>query len=106
MKKINQEGERTIKVSEDVQNQLHSAHYFSKKKGKTLFIFIVSKEQEIIDKKERNILSYDQLRSKKEIKEYLPKRAKLDKEYKMMNRLIQKLSKKEKRDKEEMKEVR
>ena len=28
------EGERTVEVSEEVLNQLHSAHYFSKKKGK------------------------------------------------------------------------
>ena len=25
------EGERTVEVNEDVQNQLHAAHYFSKK---------------------------------------------------------------------------
>ena len=31
-----QEGDKTIEVSEDVLNQLHSAHYFSKKKGKAL----------------------------------------------------------------------
>ena len=31
-----QEGDKTIEVSECVLNQLHSAHYFSKKKGKAL----------------------------------------------------------------------
>ena len=36
------EGERTVEVSEDVLNQLHSAHYFSKKKGKALFILSAS----------------------------------------------------------------
>ena len=29
-----EEGERTVEVSEDVLNQFHAAHYFSKKKGK------------------------------------------------------------------------
>ena len=34
----NNEGERTVEVSEDVLNQLHAAHYFSKKKGKASFM--------------------------------------------------------------------
>ena len=34
-----EEGERTVEVSEDVLNQIHAAHKFSKKKGKTLYIF-------------------------------------------------------------------
>ena len=29
------ENERMVEVSEEVLNQLHSAHYFSKKKGNT-----------------------------------------------------------------------
>ena len=36
------EGERMVEVSEEVLNQLHSAHYFSKKKGKALFMLSAS----------------------------------------------------------------
>ena len=49
----NLEGERTVEVSEDVLNQLHSAHYFSKKKDKALFMLSVSKELGAIKEKER-----------------------------------------------------
>ena len=38
------EGERTVEVSKDVLNQLHSAHNFSKKKGKAFYMFSASKE--------------------------------------------------------------
>ena len=45
------EGERTVEVSEDVLNRLHSAHYFSKKKGKALFMLSASKEIGVIKRK-------------------------------------------------------
>ena len=32
----NKEGDKTVEVSEDVLNQLHSAHYFSKKRKGTV----------------------------------------------------------------------
>ena len=47
------EGERTVEVSEDVLNQLHSAHYFSKKKGKALFMLSASKELGTIKRKRK-----------------------------------------------------
>ena len=46
-----QEGDKTVEVLEDVLNQLHSAHYFSKKKGKALFMLTASKELGIIKKR-------------------------------------------------------
>ena len=45
------EGERTVEVSEDVLNQLHDAHYFSKKKGKALFMLSASKELRVNKRK-------------------------------------------------------
>ena len=48
-----QEGDKTIEVSEDVLNQLHSAHYFPKKKGKALFMLTASKELGIIKRKRK-----------------------------------------------------
>ena len=42
-----QEGDKTIVESEEVLNQLHSAHYFSKKKGKALFMQTASKSMEL-----------------------------------------------------------
>ena len=55
------ESERTVEVSEEVLNQLHSEHYFSKKKGKGLFVFSASKELGTIKRKR-----------KKQIKEFDP----------------------------------
>ena len=51
------EGERTVEVSEDVFNQLHSAHYFSKKKGIVLFMLSTSKELEAINRKRKRLIS-------------------------------------------------
>ena len=48
-----QEGDKTIEVSEDVLNQLHLVHYFSKNKGKALFMLTASKELGIIQKKRK-----------------------------------------------------
>ena len=42
-----------VEVSEEVLNQLHSAHYFSKKKGKTLFMLSASKELGTIKRKRK-----------------------------------------------------
>ena len=36
--KCEENEDRTIEISEDVLNKLHSANYFSKKKGKALFM--------------------------------------------------------------------
>ena len=47
-------GERTVEVSEEVLNQLHSAHYFSKKKGKAFFCFLLQKNLEQSKARERN----------------------------------------------------
>ena len=77
------EGERTLEVSEDVLNQLHSAHYFSKKKGKALFMLSASKERGtikrnrkmqleslifMIKKKRKNQAQRDKRKIMKEIK--------------------------------------
>ena len=47
------EGEKTVVVSEDVLNQLHSANYFSKKKGKALFMLKASKDYTTISRKRK-----------------------------------------------------
>ena len=39
-----EEGDRTVEVSEDVKDQFHAAHYFLKKKGKALYMLSTSKE--------------------------------------------------------------
>ena len=49
----NKDGDKTIEVSEDVLNQLHSANYFSKKKGKALFMLTASKELGSIKRKRK-----------------------------------------------------
>ena len=49
----NKDGDKTIEVSKDVLNQLHSAHYFSKKKGKALFMLTASKELGSIKRKRK-----------------------------------------------------
>ena len=51
------EGESIIEVSEDILNQLYSAHHFSK--NKSLFIFSTSKELGIV-----------KIKRKKSIKEF------------------------------------
>ena len=57
------EGERTVEVSEEVLNQLHSAHYFSKKKGKALFMISASKGLGTIKRKQKKqIKEFDQLK--------------------------------------------
>ena len=64
-----QEGDKTIEVSEDVLNQLHSAHYFSKKKGKALFMLTASKELGIIKRKrKKSFKAFDPSIDKEEIK--------------------------------------
>ena len=65
----NEEGERTVEVYEDVLNQLHAAHYFSKKKGKALYMLSTSKELGMIKRKrKKSFKSFDPLNSNKEIK--------------------------------------
>ena len=70
-------GERTVEVSEDVLNQLHSAHYFSKKKGKALFMLSASKELGTIKRKrKKSIREFNPLEGEEEKKEYKSKRMK------------------------------
>ena len=67
------EGERMVEVSEEVLNQLHSAHYFSKKKGKALFMLSASKELGTIKRKrKKQINEYNSLGIEEE-KEYKSK---------------------------------
>ena len=61
-----------VEVSEEVLNQLHSAHYFSKKKGKVLFMLSASNELGTIKRKR-----------KKQINEYDPLGIEIEKEYKL-----------------------
>ena len=61
------EGERIIEISEEVHNQLHSAHYFSKKKCKALFMLSASKELDTIKRnRKKQINEYDPLRIEEE----------------------------------------
>ena len=70
----NSEGERTVEVSEDVLNQLHSAHYFSKKKEKALFMLSSSKELGTIKRKRKKSISeFDPYEGNDEKKEYKSK---------------------------------
>ena len=48
---LDNEEERTVKVSEEVLNQLHGGHYFLKKKGKALYMFLASKELGVVKRK-------------------------------------------------------
>ena len=67
---LDYEGERTVEVSEDVLKQLHGAHYFSKKKGKTLFMLSASKELGVIKRKrKRSFKAFDPLEDKEEKKD-------------------------------------
>ena len=96
------EGERTVEVSEEVLNQLHDAHYFSKKKGKALFMLSASRELGVIKRKrKRSFKSFDPLEDKEESKEYRQKRGKFREEnnVKITDWLIQKSPKKNKTDK-------
>ena len=49
------EGDRIVEVSENVLNQLQAAHYFSKKKGKALFMLKASKDLRTIKRKRKNL---------------------------------------------------
>ena len=75
------EGERTVEVSEDVLNQLHSAHYFSKKKGKALFMLSASKELRTIKgKRKKSIKGFDPFKDEEEKREFWSKRKKINEE--------------------------
>ena len=96
------EGERTVEVSEDVLNQLHAAHYFSKKKRKALFMLKASKDLGTIKRKrKKSIALFDPFNNEEEKKEHRGKRAKIDDDsnQKITDWLITKRSKKEKKDK-------
>ena len=69
------EGEKTFVVSQYVLNQLHSANYFSKKKGKAFFMLKASKEYSSISRKrKRQFATYDL--DNEEEEKHLPKRRK------------------------------
>ena len=64
-----QEGDKTIEVTEDVLNQLHSAQFFSKKKGKALFMLTTSKKLGIKKKKrKKSFKAFDPSIDKEETK--------------------------------------
>ena len=61
---------KTVEVSEDVLNQLHSSHYFFKKKGKALFMLSVSKELGTIKRKRKKLIKeFDSYKDGEEKKE-------------------------------------
>ena len=45
--------DKTIEVTEDVLNQLHGANYFSKKKGKALFMLKAGKKYGVVQRKRK-----------------------------------------------------
>ena len=96
------EGERTVEVSEDVLNQLHGAHYFSKKKGKALFMLSASKELGVVKReRKRSFKAFDPLEDKEEKKNQRQKRGKFmedNSNNKITDWLIQKTPKKSKID--------
>ena len=101
------EGGRTVEVSEEVLNQLHAAHYFSKKKGKALFMLSASKELGTIKRKrKKSIKSFDPFCNEEEKKEEKHKRSKIKYENnkKITEWLLPKSSKKDKKDKKEIDE--
>ena len=68
--------DKTIEVTEDVLNQLHGANYFSKKKGKALFMLKAEKKYGVVQrKKQYESLNLENLEEEK--KEYQNKRAKI-----------------------------
>ena len=96
-----QEGNKTIEVSEDVLNQLHSAHYFSKKKGKVLFMLIVSKELGIIKRKRKKSLKAFAPSIDKEETKSRSERSKLNEDstnQRITDWLVEKKLKREERD--------
>ena len=98
------EGERTVEVSEDVLNQLHSANYFSKKKGKALFMLSASKELGAIKRKrKREIREFDPYNKEEEKKEPSSKRQKKNDEgnQKITEWLIKKTPNKNKKENKE-----
>ena len=99
------EGERTVEVSEDVLNQLHGVYYFSKKKGKALFMLSASKELGVI-KGKKSFKAFDPLEDKEENKDCHKKRRKFteNNNVKITDWLIQKTPKKSKADKKERNE--
>ena len=102
----NDEGERTVEVSEDVLNQLHAAHYFSKKKGKALFMLPASRELGTIKRKrKKSFKSFDPLNNEEEKKDHNLKRSKINEEnnQKLLigycQKLLRKIRKKRRREK-------
>ena len=60
--KCEENDDRTVEISEDVLNQLHSANYFSKKKGKAFFMLKVGKEIGVVQRKRKRV--YGELQTK------------------------------------------
>ena len=78
--RIKHEGneDKTIEVTEEILNQLHGANYFSKKKGKALFMLNVGKKYGVVQRKRKK--QYESLNLEnleEEMKEYQNKRAKI-----------------------------
>ena len=76
-----QEGneEKIIEVTENFLNQLHSANYFSKKKGKALFMLKAGKKYGVVQRKRKKLYeSYSINEHEEEKKEYQHKRAKIN----------------------------
>ena len=82
LKERNQENKdknKTIEVSEDALNKLHSVHCFSKK-GKALFMLTVSKEQgSIMRKTKKSFKVFDP--SNEEVKKDITKREKYNRRW-------------------------
>ena len=71
--------DRTVEVAEDVLNQLHSTNYFSKKKGKALYMLKTCKEFGVVQRKRKRVYdSYDPNNQEEEKKETQMKRAKVN----------------------------
>ena len=69
--------DRTVEISVDELNQLHSANYFSKKKGKALFMLKVGKEIDAIQRKRKRVYeSYEPNSFEEEKNGYRNKRTK------------------------------
>ena len=94
------EGDKTVEVWEDVLNQLHSANYFSKKKGKALYMLKASKVYTKVQRKRKK--KFEALDLTKEEKEHwITKRKKMNESYKIAEWLENSKSKQSEPDEEE-----
>ena len=97
------EGDKTVEVWEDVLNQLHSANYFSKKKGKALYMLKASKDYTKVQRKRKK--KFEALDLTKEEKEHwFTKRKKMNESYKITEWLERSNSKQSEPNEEEKNE--